>query len=63
MGDFNAKIAMINGDVNSNGRGEMLLDFATSNNLMIVNSLFRGCIQEKWTWKSPVGGLHELDYF
>ncbi|XP_039294140.1 uncharacterized protein LOC120353646 [Nilaparvata lugens] len=66
MGDFNAKIARSAemGEASiGNERGEMLLDFALSNNLKIVNMLFRGSIEDKWTWKSPIGGLHEIDYF
>ncbi|XP_022199612.2 craniofacial development protein 2-like [Nilaparvata lugens] len=73
IGDFNAKAIRRSygdrsssryGDVEStNEKGERLQDFALINNLKIMNGFFEGNIEERWTWKSPVCGLHEIDYF
>ncbi|KAI5749413.1 hypothetical protein M8J76_007135 [Diaphorina citri] len=46
-----------------NKRGEMLVNFASEQNMEIVNTFFEGTIEDKWTWKSPKGTLHEIDYF
>jgi len=39
-----------------NGRGERLLQFCTTNNLMVMNTVFKQKKQNrKWTWQSPDG--------
>ena len=73
MGDFNAKVG---GQTNTseratgcfglgqrNDRGDTLVEWATSNNLMIMNTQFQKKTGTIWTWTSPEGHTkNEIDY-
>lgn len=74
IGDFNASIGKaikgeesVRGNSNygkRNKRGGMLLNFAGSLHLKIVNSYFGNSEEEeKWTWLSPKNFKFEIDYF
>ena len=44
-------------------RGIKLLDFETSNNLVLANTLGNRILSRRWTWHSPDGTHHsEIDY-
>ena len=73
MGDFNAKIGRhqqgdgratrIHSLGERNDRGEMLIQFAASKNLVITNTLFKKADKRKWTWRSPNGETkNEIDF-
>ena len=73
MGDFNAKVG---GQTNTseratgcfglgqrNERGDTLVEWATSNNLKIMNTQFPKKAGRRWTWRSPDGNTkNEIDY-
>ena len=71
MGDFNAKIGNVAVDNTvgayglgqRNERGEMLLDFCLTNNLLVTNTVFCHHKRKVYTWKSP-GDRHrnQIDY-
>jgi len=74
MGDFNAKVGRLttqrepcigqHGLGTRNERGQMLVDFATSINMVIQNACFKKKENSKWTWRSPNGEIYnEIDYF
>lgn len=73
LGDFNASIGrMIQGEESVRGnsgfgvrnkRGSMLIEFAASLEMKIVNSYFGKTDEEKWTWLSPKKIKFEIDYF
>ena len=71
MGDLNAKVGSDDGAWNGvigqhgigeeNERGERLLNFCSSNNLVITNTLFKQTkLQRKWTWTSPDGHTRNM---
>ena len=73
MGDFNAKVGRkedgdnetvgMYGMGNRNDRGERLIQFARSRNLVITNTFFKKPSKRKWTWISPNRETrNELDY-
>ena len=70
MGDFNAKIGEGNESClgkfthgTRNERGEDLINFSLTNNLKIVNTLFKKKANQRWTWRSPNHETHnEIDY-
>lgn len=71
MGDFNAKVGRRvdqetsvgqHGIGTRNERGQMLVDFAESRSLYILNTLFEKKENRKWTWKSPSGTKNEIDF-
>ena len=71
MGDFNATIGQrqqhekkvgIYGFGPRNKRGSKLLEFAEKESMSIMNTFFKKRTARKWTWKSPSGTKHELDY-
>jgi len=65
MGDWNAKVGMDNvgweqvmgrhGYGERNDRGERLLEFASTNDLLITNTRFQQKDSRKWTWMAPDG--------
>lgn len=72
LGDWNARIGqkefgedLIVGSYGygtRNGRGTSLLNFALENKLKITNTFFKQQNSKKWTWISPTGNKHQLDY-
>ncbi|XP_071963941.1 craniofacial development protein 2-like [Antedon mediterranea] len=73
MGDFNSKVGIRQtreekgigpfGIGERNERGERLLEYVASRNLVIGNTLFRKSIDRYWTWESPNASSHNLiDY-
>ena len=73
MGDFNSQIgkrypeeSKIMGPYNygnRNTRGERLIDFCVSNNLKIVNTLFKKRTGRRWTWVAPNEEIKtQIDY-
>ena len=73
MGDFNAKIGKHKageeevmgcfGIGERNRRGEMLVEFATEQKLVIANSLFKKDSKRYWTWESPNGSTrNQIDF-
>lgn len=72
IGDFNTSIGKlvrgedsIRGDSSFGKRnkgGSMLMDFAGSVQMKIVNSYYTKSEEEKWTWLSPKNETYELDY-
>ena len=61
MGDDNAGWVCAMGNYGygkRNERGEQLLEFATSHNLFICNTVFQQKASQKWTWES-LDGLHK----
>ena len=74
MGDFNVKVGRLitqrepcigqHGLGTRNERGQLLVDFATSINMVIQNTCFKKKENSKWTWRSPNGKLYnQIDYF
>ena len=75
QGDWNAKVGRdacgnwhgICGpfcDDDTNERRLRLLEFVTSNNLVLANTFGRHKASRKWTWHSPNGQHHnQVDYF
>ncbi|XP_063594349.1 uncharacterized protein LOC134771333 [Penaeus indicus] len=71
MGDFNAKggnervdsIVGPHGLGSRNERGEMLVEWAQTNNMMIGNTWFKQPPRRLWTWLSPDDHtLNQIDY-
>jgi hypothetical protein len=71
MGDFNARIGSYQrddvlvghfGHGSKDSRGDMLVEFAETNNLHIMNYFFQHKPTRKWTWRSPSGRTSEIDY-
>ena len=73
QGDWNAKIgedAQEDWEDNcrpycnatTNDRGLRLLEFATRNNLKVTNTLHPHKESRRWTWHSPNGSHHQIDY-
>ncbi|XP_072041043.1 craniofacial development protein 2-like [Amphiura filiformis] len=73
MGDFNAKIGRRQSGEESimgrygigerNRRGEMLLEYATQQNLVIANTFFKKKENRYWTWESPGGKIrNQIDF-
>jgi len=73
MGDFNAKVGRLttqreacigqHGLGTRNERGQILVDFATSINMVIQNTYFKKKENSKWTWRSPNGEIYnQIDY-
>ncbi|XP_013408096.1 craniofacial development protein 2-like isoform X1 [Lingula anatina] len=73
MGDFNAKIGIKSdeqeratgkfGSGERNERGDLLIEWATANNLKIMNTVYKKKISRRWTWQSPDGCTrNEIDY-
>ncbi|XP_013388676.1 craniofacial development protein 2-like [Lingula anatina] len=73
MGDFNAKIGIKSdeqeratgkfGSGERNERGDLLIEWATENNLKIMNTVYKKKISRRWTWQSPDGCTrNEIDY-
>ena len=68
MGDFNAKVE---GQTNTgcfglgqrNERGDIVVEWATSNNFKIMNTQFQKKAGRGWTWRSPDRHTNnEIDY-
>ena len=67
--DFNAKVGLRKdleekglgpfGTRERNERGERLLDFVSSRNLLIGNTLFKKSPKRYWTWESPNARTHQ----
>ena len=73
QGDWNAKIGEdaqeawkdVCGpycNTTTNDRGLRLLEFATLNNLKVTNTLHPHKASRRWTWHSPNGSHHQIDY-
>ncbi|XP_013383867.1 uncharacterized protein LOC106154146 [Lingula anatina] len=73
MGDFNAKIGIKSdeqerstgkfGSGERNDRGDLLIEWATANNMKIMNTVYKKKISRRWTWQSPDGCTrNEIDY-
>ncbi|CAG4966429.1 unnamed protein product [Colias eurytheme] len=73
MGDLNAKIGIPKKEEHlimkghgygiRNERGQRLIDFASENQLSILNTFFKKKPKHKWTWRSPDGAYkNEIDF-
>ena len=73
MGDLNAKVGKRKvgeektmgsfGFGDRNRRGEMLIEFATEQKLMIANTHFKKGKKRYWTWESPNGATrNQIDF-
>lgn len=72
IGDYNASIGQkiagednIRGNSNfgtRNNKGSLLMNFAASTQMKILNSYFGKSEEEKWTWRSPKDDKYEIDY-
>lgn len=72
MGDFNAKVGSKqvedivgpHGLGEQNERGEKLVEWAQTNDLVITNTMFTQPIRRRWTWKQPGedGAKNQVDY-
>ncbi|GFN92180.1 craniofacial development protein 2-like [Plakobranchus ocellatus] len=71
MGDFNAKVGLEKVDdiVGKHGlgirneRGEKLIEWCQTNNIIVGNTWFQQPPRRKWTWKSPGGETrNQIDY-
>ncbi|GFO12462.1 craniofacial development protein 2-like protein [Plakobranchus ocellatus] len=71
MGDFNAKVGTDKVDdiVGKHGlgirneRGEKLIEWCQTNNIIVGNTWFQQPPRRKWTWKSPVDETrNQVDY-
>ncbi|PIK42832.1 hypothetical protein BSL78_20302 [Apostichopus japonicus] len=70
MGDFNAKVGLRRstdekgigayGIGDRNERGDRLMEFVASRDLVIGNTLFKKPINNYWTWESPNGRTHNV---
>ena len=74
MGDSNSKVGQSDspeyaaigphGLGERNGRGDRPLDFATANEMVIANTLFKQHRRRLYTWTSPDGNTrNQIDYF
>ena len=74
MGDFNSKVGQSDSPESAaigphgigerNERGDRLVDFATANEMVIANTLFKQHIRRLYTWTSPSGNTrNQIDYF
>ena len=71
MGDFNAKVGQSDTPESSaigphglGERGDRLVDFATANEMVITNTLFKQHRRRLYTWTSPDGNTrNQIDYF
>ncbi|XP_023932043.1 uncharacterized protein LOC106180622 [Lingula anatina] len=46
-----------------NDRGDLLIEWATANNMKIMNTVYKKKISRRWTWQSPDGSTrNEIDY-
>ena len=74
MGDSNSKVGQSDspeyaaigphGLGERNGRGDRPLDFATANEMVIANTLFKQHRRWLYTWTSPDGNRrNQIDYF
>ena len=73
MGDLNAKVGLRKdkdekglgpfGIGERNERGDRLMDYVASRNLIIGNTWFKKSKNRYWTWESPNGETHNMiDY-
>ena len=73
MGDFNAKVGVRTNPSETatgsfdlgqrNGRGDTLIEWTTSKDYKIMNTLFQKKTERRWTWRSPDGKTkNEIDY-
>ena len=71
MGDFNAKVGVRTNPSETatgsfgqrNERGDTLIEWTTSKDYKIMNTLFQKKIERRWTWRSPDGKTkNEIDY-
>jgi hypothetical protein len=73
LGDFNAKVCRENifkptiGNESlheiSNDNGDIIVNFATSKNLVVKSTMFPHCKIHKHTWTSPEGNTHnQIDH-
>ncbi|GFS13724.1 craniofacial development protein 2-like [Elysia marginata] len=71
MGDFNAKVGQeqVEDIVGNHGlgikneRGEKLIEWCQTNNIIIGNTWFQQPPRRKWTWESPGGDTkNQIDY-
>ncbi|GFO16493.1 craniofacial development protein 2-like protein [Plakobranchus ocellatus] len=71
MGDFNAKVgedrigntAGPHGLGKINERGERLVEWCQTHDLVVCNTWFEQPVRRKWTWKSPGdGSRNQIDY-
>ncbi|KAI0219981.1 Craniofacial development protein 2, partial [Lamellibrachia satsuma] len=73
MGDFNAKVGVRTNPSETatesfglgqrNERGDTLIEWTTSKDYKIMNTLFQKKIERRWTWRSPNGKMkNEIDY-
>ena len=73
MGDFNAKVGVRTNPSETatgsfglgqrNERGDTLIEWTTSKDYKIMNTLFQKKIERRWTWRSPDGETkNEIDY-
>ena len=46
----------------SNERGLRLLEFASSNDMVLANTLSQHIASRRWTWHAPNGTHHQIDY-
>ena len=69
QGDWNAKIGAdaakdwegICGSYCNNNRGLRLVEFASYNDLKVMNTFRPHKASRRWTWRSPRGDLHQID--
>ena len=71
LGDFNARIGSKElgehhignyGIGRRNERGQMLANFTELHKMYIANTLFTQKKRRQWTWESPKGNRHQIDY-
>ena len=73
MGYFNAKVGVRTNPSETatgsfglgqrNERGDALIEWTTSKDYKIMNTLFQKKIERRWTWRSPDGKTkNEIDY-
>lgn len=73
MGDFNGRVGQrLEGEENimgtftygqRNSGGERIINLTFSQRLHVGNSYFKKGKNDKWTWISPKGKKHEIDFF
>ncbi|GFS24494.1 craniofacial development protein 2-like [Elysia marginata] len=71
MGDFNAKVGERDEEKSvgqhglgiRNERGEHLVEWCESNDLLIANTCFKQPLRRKWSWKKPGDDTkNQIDY-